>query len=200
MALSNWDTLALTVDGPTNGVFTSPRGVSVEIYKNWLYVRDAEAWQEGRYVEPVIMEIRQGEVNYRDVCIIAVRGPQEGVYVMVWSGYEWSPGADMMVGCGVYGFADRDEDALGPVPEPEDYEWLGVTDESVAFLRQMVTDRLRSDWLPDHAILADEVWERAARFNQGDAYFVGPSAAATAVGEGEAPLLMQALEDSDGTD
>lgn len=197
MALSNWDTLALTVEGPTSGVFTSPLGVSVEIYKNWLYVHDPDTWREGRYSKPVVMEIQHGEVNYRDVCILAKRGPQEGVYVMMWSGYEWSPGADMMVGCGVYGYADRDEAATG-APQPEDYEWLGVTDESLAFLRQMVTEHLDRDWREPHPILADEVWEKAVRFNQGDAFFVGASEAATAVGDIEVPLMMQALEDSDG--
>jgi hypothetical protein len=196
MALSNWDTLALTAEGPCNGAFTSPLGVTVEIYKNWLYVRDPEAWREGRYTEPVIMEIQHGEVNYRDVCILAQRGPQNGVYVMVWSGYEWNPGADMMVGCGVYGFSERQSDEVEV--KPEDYQWLGVTDESLAFLRQMVVERLDQDWHEPHAILADSVWEGAVRFNQGDAFFMGADEAATAVGDGEAPLIMQMLGDQDG--
>ena len=37
MALSNWDTFAMTHENKScGGVYTSPQGISVEIYKNWI--------------------------------------------------------------------------------------------------------------------------------------------------------------------
>ena len=59
MALSNWDTFAVDEKGePTDGRFTSALGVEVEIYKNWLYVRDEQAWRDGgRFVSPTVMSM-----------------------------------------------------------------------------------------------------------------------------------------------
>jgi hypothetical protein len=87
MALSNWDTLAVDENSKsTNGVFESALGVTVEIYKNWLYVRDPKAWQEGgAFVEPTIMEVHDGSFRYKDVQIVAKRGPKTGVYAVVWT-------------------------------------------------------------------------------------------------------------------
>jgi len=149
MALSNWDTLAVDETGEsTNGVFVSPLGVSVEFYKNWLYVRDRKGWQEGgRFVEPTVMQVDHGSLSYKDVSICAVRGPQNGVYAVVESTiYPPSLTGDcskckakakshwhekgcpdfvdtkylVMVGCGVYGYSGED--------------WVGVDDESKKFL------------------------------------------------------------------
>jgi hypothetical protein len=87
MALSNWDTMAVNAKGePTNGVFTSKLGVTVEIYKNWLYLRDEKAWQEGgRFVKSTVGQIESGVLTYKDVSIVAKRGPQGGVYCVVKS-------------------------------------------------------------------------------------------------------------------
>lgn len=153
MALSNWDTLAVDENGQsTNGVFVSPLGVSVEFYKNWLYVRDSKGWQEGgRFVEPTVMQIDHASLSYKDVSIRAVRGPQNGVYAVVETTiYPPSVAEDcpkckakaksyrheqdcadfvdtkhlVMIGCGVYGYSGE--------------EWVGVTDESKKYL---------SDWI-----------------------------------------------------
>lgn len=123
MALSNWDTLALDEKSkPTNGVITSPLGVEVEIYKNWLYIRDKKAWQKGgRYVEPTIATVQFGEMSYKDVQIHAVRGPKEGVYCVVEAGEK-----DIMVGCGIYGFTGGGR-------------WVGVCKKEVDFLRRWIT-------------------------------------------------------------
>ncbi len=101
MALSNWDTLALDESGrPTNGVFTSPLGIVVEIYKNWLYVRDSKGWESGGgYVEPTIMEIQHGSLSYKDVQISAIRGPKNGVYCVVQSAVYPTPIAGVCPTC-----------------------------------------------------------------------------------------------------
>lgn len=45
VALSNWDTLAIDHNNNSiNGVIKSKMGVTVRIYKNWLYIEDNIAW------------------------------------------------------------------------------------------------------------------------------------------------------------
>ena len=87
MSSGNWDLWVLNEKGePTDGSFTSPLGVKVEFYKNWLYVGDERAWREGgRFMEPVVLNVHSGQLVYQDVDIWAVRGPQEGVYAAVWT-------------------------------------------------------------------------------------------------------------------
>src|SRR5271154_4408257 len=83
MALSNWDTLAVDEKGePCSGSFVSPLGIEIEIYKNWLYVRDAKAWVESDhcFTNDTIMQIENGKLRYKDVEITAIRGPKNGVY------------------------------------------------------------------------------------------------------------------------
>jgi len=94
MALSNWDSMAVNAKGePTNGVFVSKMGVTVEIYKNWLYLRDPDAWREGGpYVEATVAQIDNGSFQYKDVHIAAKRGPKGGVYCVVTSNrYDYAP-------------------------------------------------------------------------------------------------------------
>lgn len=145
MALSNWDTLAVDHTGkPCRGLFTSPKGISVEFYKNWLYVRDPKAWHEGSsYVKPTIMQISHGSLTYGDVQIEAIRGPKNGIYALVYStqypDYRIDEGkvsitegsklkdpvTTGMVGIGCYGFrneADIILPEMGRKPEPGD-DW-----------------------------------------------------------------------------
>lgn len=203
MALSNWDTLAVNEKGePTNGVFTSPLGVSVSIYKNWLYISDKTAWREGcGYVEHTVMEIMEGSIRYMDVHIEAKRGPQNGVYAVVWvEGYKYAPRDEStdhklvedafdqtkypdrgMVGCGVYGF------------ENESGDWVGVKLSSLMWFRETMADQHEEviAWASGgdedgkgHPIVSMvhkwsniPDWARAmgfgeaVRFNQGDAFF-----------------------------
>lgn len=122
MALSNWDTLAFSIDGPCEGHVINHIGVSIELYKNWLYVRDPTAWVVGRsFVEPVVMQIESGTVKYGGWDIDARRGPQNGVYVVATSQHYHSeypkdtPFEDrytdqvFLVGCGVSGYESIEE-------------------------------------------------------------------------------------------
>jgi len=107
MALSNYDSLALNEKGePINGVITSPLGVTVEIYKNWLYIRDNKAWKKnGYFVKPTVMQINSGDITYQDLHILALRGPQGGIYVIVYyMDKEYNPHG--MIGCGVCAYID----------------------------------------------------------------------------------------------
>lgn len=192
MALSNWDTLSLNEKNESiTGTYISPLGVRVDIYKNWLYVRDEKAWEEGgAYVKPTIMQINEGDIRYKDVYIFAKRGPQNGVYCAVWtpSYARKDEKLTFMVGTGVYGYGDK--------------EWVGVTPESVAFLKSMLAneDEGGLDFgLPEEMSKLD--FSKILRFNQGDAYFAAHlniDVPATGPGEAEEPILNQILAEPKG--
>lgn len=203
MALSNWDTMAFDEAGqPTNGVFETPLGVQVEIYKNWLYIRDAKAWREdGEYVEPTVMEIQEGRLHYLDLHVLALRGPQNGVYCVVWhtkyqeqeKGEPYRPPiVTGMVGMGVYGFRGE--------------EWVGAEEESVRWFVGRLQKKEPEDFdgLGTHEFYVLNVpdvfrqfdWGRGLRFNQGDAYLadrLGEETPATEVGQQQKPMLMKML-------
>ncbi len=222
MALSNWDTLAVGLNGePQTGSFVSPGGVKVEIYKNWIYVHDSKAWRkEGSFTKDTIMEISHGNVRYHDVNIQAVRGPQSGVYVVCWHvDYDQKPGerqtADYagMIGCGVYGFDNED--------------WVGVKPESVEFLQKWISNKERmwddekvaesvanlnnpditpEDWekelketfisdFPDE--IAGVRLDMGVRYNQGNIYFaekVGLPLEESKPGESGEPVIISLID------
>lgn len=188
MALSNWDTLAVTEAGAADEITTS-RGVSIQIYKNWLYLRDPQAWREGRgFIKPTVAEIRSGDLSYADLHVVATRGPQDGVYVVAVEGsFAWQK--QILIGCGVYGWHPRAGHGM-PVSDPE--AWLGVSQESQAFLKGFAASVLE-EW---SATVPEGIWDAAGRLNQGDKFLaerLGLEAPRTAVGEADEPLFTQAI-------
>jgi len=195
MALSNWDTLAVDESGtPNGGSFTSPMGVVVEFYKNWIYVSDAKAWREGGgYVEPIVMQVQSGEIEYQDVHVLALRGPQNGVYAAVWVGF--GSDATGMIGCGVYGY--------------DGHDFVGVKADSVRWFRDKLAEKAADTTslsepfeydvydVPDSLRRVD--WSKALRFNQGDAYFAARVGAATPATEPGMtnPTILSRLLDGD---
>jgi hypothetical protein len=206
MALSDCDTPALDEKlEATNGVFVSPLGVQVEVYKNWLYVRDEKAWQEGGgFVKHTVMQINAGDLHYKDLQFRAVRGPQNGVYAVVWAtqyqdqveGEDYKPPiVTGMVGIGVYGYYGD--------------EWVGVEDESLKWfvdtLRKKESETLR---IGDQAVETESYvldvpdvfreldFGKSLRFNQGDMFFakeLGVPLQASAPGEAQDSILSRAF-------
>jgi hypothetical protein len=134
---SDWDILAMNEKGEkSSGVFVSPLGIEVTIYKNWLYVEDHKAWEEGiDWISPVVMEVQCGSFSYKDVKFVAFRGPQNGIFCIVWSvsypdkpeGIVHAPSVVTgMVGCGVYGY------------DHEKQSWVGVTKETTDWFNQVL--------------------------------------------------------------
>lgn len=203
MALSNWDILAIDHEGnPSNGVFRSSTGVEVEFYKNWLYVRDEAGWTDNGFMRPTVMQISEGSIRYKDVEIVAFRGPQDGVYAVVWhthypkraEGEPYKPAVITgMAGCGVYGYS-------GDV-------WTGVAPESTQFLAHELNVKYpHSSRIPKHDrgefvravpdLFRALPFESGQRFNQGDAFFadkLGIDVPATSPGEAMSPILMRVL-------
>lgn len=186
MALSNWDTLAVDENGePTNGVINSKGGVSVAIYKNWLYVRDKKAWRKGGdYINDTMMEVTEGELKYFDVKIMAKRGPKNGVYVIVETP-TFGEDRQIMVGIGCYGYSD---DEVGT--------WCGIQQAEIDFLKAMLTEKDEYGFVHDEKITNIDL-TKALRFNQGDAFFADNltlEIPATSPGEATEPMLMTMLK------
>jgi len=86
MALSNWDTMAVDLDGkPINGEWTSRSDIKIVFYKNWIHIHDSKGWsKDSSFVEPIVITIQSGSIVYKDIHIEAIRGPQNGIYAAVW--------------------------------------------------------------------------------------------------------------------
>lgn len=197
MALSNWDTFAINERGESNlaGELISPLGIRVKIYKNFLYVSDANAWQNGdRFVEPIVMRVELGEIAYKDVEINAVRGPQDGIYVAVIVMQHSNPESRRaMIGIGCSGYSDAGE-------------WIGTTETAKSFLRtwldtskQVTIDTGEPDPI-SYTRYKFEDWVReikldnAHRYNQGDAFLaekLGFDTPTTLPGKSALPNLVQ---------
>ena len=188
MALSNWDTFALDKDGKSVvGRIISPLGIVIEIYKNWLYVRDERAWIDGgSFVEPTIMEIQEGIITYLDTKIYARRGPKYGIYCVVKctdrSDKDYKKWIDTyMFGIGCSGFkGDR---------------YVGVEPRDVEFLMRFVR-RINRDHLFDDKTILTLDTSKGLRYNQGDGFFqdaTGQKSTGTKPGEAEDPWLIQML-------
>ena len=157
----------------------------VEIYKNYLHVGSPTRWNDsGGYIEPYLMHIEEGEISLglSSLQIKAVRGPQNGVFALVYkTDYEeidskrWTVYRGQLL-AGVYGFDD-------------DAEWIGVSDESMDFLKKWLSNEMAE---PFSAIDLS----RAVRFNQGDAFFAAEFDTQTptsAPGEAEATLFSHLI-------
>ena len=197
MALSNWDTLSVDHSGkPLAGEYKFKNGVTVEFYKNWLYLQDEEAWKDSdaSFSKPTIMQIGNGDIVYRGIHIIALRGPQNGVYAVIWHSEYQKQSEDKnapyrppiitgMIGCGVYGYSNR--------------KWVGVNKSSIKWFMKEINKQetvcmngseshkdKNGKWrikrtkdyykspvydIPDEFKKLDLV--NSKRFNQGDMYF-----------------------------
>ena len=128
MALSNYAVLAQDENGEIiEGRIVSPLGIGIEIYKNLIHVRDGKAWRSRTlFTCPIVMVIRQGRLIYQDLNILALRGPQDGVYVVAW--HTDSRGRPHgMIGCGTEAhIEDRNHR----------HRETGVTGRSLTWFRQ----------------------------------------------------------------
>ena len=100
MSLSAYDTLMVDHNGRNiSGFWTSPVGITVRIRKNWVYVEDPKGWRKdgANYQKPVVMEVQWGDIIYKDVHILALSGPQKGIYFIAWA-YKWSKNKKKIIG------------------------------------------------------------------------------------------------------
>jgi hypothetical protein len=149
MALSNWATLAFKtgdVDHDATATLEGHGSYAAEFYKNWLYVSDDRVSpDEGYFTTKTVSEVTSGFMRFGDLSVYAERGPQNGVYAVIKSGYKTHSemsheelaedrGEDpedvdhkplrAMIGCSVYGYRGS--------------EWEGVTERAVRSLKTTV--------------------------------------------------------------
>jgi hypothetical protein len=132
MALSDWTTLAINEDAiPTYGCINGfIEGTSVEIYKNWLYVRDEKMhYDECGYTDGTIASINSGNINISRFEINAEReDEQNAIFCLVTTklfdkdDYSKKPELRIMAGIGCSGYDD---------PTPKLMEYFGVNSEDV---------------------------------------------------------------------
>lgn len=190
MALSNWDTIMIDQNGdPLPGIFVFPSSkIEVEIYKNHLHIHDKKAYikSEAAYTEPIVMTVDNGSIDYKDIHIVAFRGPQNGVFAIGWHDiydkeYE-NHIVEGFIGAGVYGFAG--------------HRYVGVTKSSLKWFhnlinrerididtlcsteyigkkristRQKVAIKYQEFMIPD--VFKSMPLIKGERYNQGDAFF-----------------------------
>jgi len=126
MALSNWDDKAWDIKGNPMPSIIEFGTVSVEVYKNWLYVKDPAAWDENSvWSSPNIMEINEGDFQYKRILIRAIRGPQNSILTRIQCGYINDSDYAVMYVIGAYGYDDSG-DFVGVLPETvtEFRKWL----------------------------------------------------------------------------
>ena len=182
MALSNWATLAWNEKGePCEGKIEA-EGIAIEIYKNWLYVRDDKAWKEGAFIKPTIMEIAEGQIEYHRFKIISSRGKNNELFVVAeYSSTDYTE-KKQLIGIGAYGY-DDDGNYVGITSETkgEFFHWIGMTKEDWWFPIDIDVTKIKGF----NAI------------NQGDKYFADALGFETPVNTDE-PILSKALKNMKG--
>ena len=178
MSLSNWSTLAWDKDGKSAGSKLEAEGVSVEIYKNWLYIRDENSWnEEFRYAKPTIMEMSEGQITYHGFSIIAGRGSNGELFVVVEYNNRDHTEKSQLIGIASYGY---DED-----------NYVGVTDKTKEEFFDWIKTSREDWWFPINVDL-DNIKD-CGQFNQGDAFFAKELGFKIPINTGK-PILTEMLE------
>ncbi len=136
MACLDYDTRMVDCRGRYVQKFTSPCGVVVQIYKNWVDVSDRKAWRaRSGFTGGLVMRVTEGRLDYQDVSLAARLGPQRGIYAAVWlrAGSRSKSG---VVGCGV-----PEDDRRG--------RRTGLTLRSVRWFRKSIRDEEIFPDVPD---------------------------------------------------
>lgn len=177
MALSNWDTFAVSTEPcREGGVFPLGRGLSAEVYKNWVYLR-----REGQ--EDVLGSVNEaGNLHLGDASLV-VRRADEGTTALIVArrGYGEDEAGFAAIGC--YGFEGED--------------WVGVQPHQIQALTALIRSAEVSFSPACMAALLAAIGT-GSRFNQGDAFFaraLGGDAAdvATPPGEADKPAALKML-------
>jgi len=190
MALSNWDTFAMDHTGtPCLGTFISTKGVKVEIYKNWIFLKD-QAWSKigERYIVPYTMHLYTSRLRYSDVEVASLFVGQT-IYMAVWEGYEDEdntlPAFRGMIGIGTMGHHSDSKD------------YIGATEKQIAKLKKFLNTQTTTYSVNIPKTLANLDLSKGKRYNQGDMFFhnhLGLPSQCSTVGNAKETLFMQILK------
>lgn len=138
--LSKWVTLAWNENGEPcegrieiEGVFEA-EGIVVEIFKNWLYVRDEKAWRKNSgYMKPIIMMISQGQLEYYRFKIIASRGSNNELFTVIECNNKDFTEKRQLIGISCRGYYDD--------------KYVGVTEDTKKEFLDWIK-KSKDDWWP----------------------------------------------------
>ena len=173
MGLSNWDTYALSINGEPSDGAISDGEVTVEVYKNRLYVYDKKRKFPN---SGVVATVQHGELSYGPFNILAKRSRyKEGIMALVTMGdYDATEG---MIAIGAYGY--EEDEFVGILPQQ--------IEELSLWLRELKDDHdLPMEKIPDLL--------QGQRYNQGDAFFIGTDEAQTPVGQVKETVLSKIIK------
>lgn len=182
MGLSNWALAAINENGEgTNGVFVPEETVELEIYKNWLYVRDKDNQGETHFHGPCVMRINEGAIEYRNTTILAARGPKNGIYLVAYTGNLFGEGENAwsaILGIGCYGYGEQEQ-------------WVGIEKEDVDYLERIIDTNFDG---PITSVPLDNL----VQINQGDAFFaaqLGVEVPVADIGHAVEPIISRKQEE-----
>jgi hypothetical protein len=188
MALSNWDTFALNEKGePCSGVFKSPEGVVLEIYKNWLYLKDEKVWNKScDRPSPCIMQMYNSRLGFKDISVVS-EFVGHSIYVAVWSGYEYENDNTItgMVGIGTRGFSS-------------DKGYVGVAEKQILRLRKFLNAKTTVYAFQIPEALKNIDLNKGKRFNQGDMFFhknLETDLQCSKPGSAEEPMILKMIKE-----
>ena len=175
MAMSNWDAMAWDEKGKSSDGLLVIKNVSIEIYKNWAYLKDEKAWEkDGAFIKHTIMQVHMGNFTYKNFKIVAKRGKQNSIYIVVeYNNYDKKI-KKYLYGIGCYAYKG---DIMVGVEENtlKDYlKWLKKVSEE--------------DYL-DYVEPKEKI-----RFNQGDAFFIGKNGAKTKIGKQKETIMSKMIQ------
>lgn len=194
MALSNWDCLCINHKGESiDSTFNFGNGISISCYKNWLHIYDEISWDKrSGYVKPMVVNIYEGALVYNRVHILAIRGPQNGVYFVAWKD-DWNKKQlkiTGVIGCGVYGFSGN--------------RYVGVTKKALRWFSKELNKKENNQGFKYHIYDAPEMFRNmnllnGTRFNLGDGFFssnLKTDLQSSKPGKATAPMLIKMLTNS----
>jgi len=156
MALGNWTAIVIDQDGKSHrGDLTSPLGVTISVYKNWLTIEDKLAWRPtSGYTPTVVGDVFSGRFHYQDVHFVVQRDDyQQSMYFAVWvPAYHDDEQLLAMVGIAAYAYKEND--------------YCGIDAIQQAGLLQMLKENRH--YLPQQ--LLEVSFSEGREFNQGLRY------------------------------
>ena len=175
---------------PCKGEFISKRGIKVEIYKNWIHLKD-QAWSKvgERYVVPYTMHIYMSRLHYGNVSVASLFIGRT-IYMAVWEGYEnWkkydAPPFAGMVGIGTMATGGKNK-------------YIGVTKEHIAKLKKFLNTQTTTYAVNIPKTLANLDLSKGKRYNQGDMFFhdyLGLPSQCSTVGDAKEPVISKMLKE-----
>lgn len=128
MSLGNWAGLSINNEGKCENSIPNYLGSTIEIYKNYILVRNEKLWQEEfGFVKPIITQIQEGDLKIAGFDIKAKRGMQKAVFLFTeyYTKKDWTDKI-YFAGLGCYGYVGDGWVDVLPSTVKEFVNWLEI--------------------------------------------------------------------------